>query len=150
MSTSVEINTSNQMMVNHDVSKMFLWNNRYKQETFAKAENETGDTIIVPAGTLMGRVTTGGKLKELASGASDGSQAPVGVLAHDVVIADGVTFDGLVTICDAGDIDSAKIVLQGSDTLDTNIGARPIKDLIKTNTTLNLVSSVELTGTDNI
>jgi hypothetical protein len=36
-------------------------------------------------GTLLGRVTAGGKLKAFATGASDGSEKPVAVLTYDVV-----------------------------------------------------------------
>lgn len=41
--------------------------------------------ITLAAGTLLGRITASGKLREYTSGAVDGSQVPVTVLPHEVV-----------------------------------------------------------------
>lgn len=150
MSQEVILNTGNQAIINTDTSKMFVWNNRYETATFAKAENDTGSAITVPKGTLMGRVTSTLKLKELASGAADGSQTPVGILAHDVVIENEVTFDGTVTICVAGDVVEDKVVLQGSDTMNTTVGGRTIHDLIQASTVgIKLVGDIDNSAYDN-
>lgn len=39
---------------------------------------------VLVRGTLLGKITTGGKYQTSLSGASDGSQTPVAILANDV------------------------------------------------------------------
>ena len=49
----------------------------------------------VLAGTVLGRITTGGKLKPYDNDASDGSQTAIGVLVYD---ADATSADASVVI----------------------------------------------------
>lgn len=148
MSKATEISkTSNYLHTDYDVSKIFVFGNRYEGgETLL---NASGGVKTFEAGTLMGRVTASGKLVPVASGATDGSQFPVGVLKTKVEdLAD--TAEATVNICIAGDVVESKVILDGSDTMDTMIDGRPIKDRIAADTMgIKLVDSFELTGVDN-
>jgi len=147
MSSVTEVNnTGNQAHFDYDVSKVFIWNNRYQEETLNNASGGVKD--FVP-GTLLGRVTASGKLVPVASAAVDGSQIPVGILKTNVVqLAD--TADIVVDICVAGDVAEEMLVLDGSDTLTTDIGGRTIRDRIGADTVgIILKLGDELTGFDN-
>jgi len=147
MSKATEISkTSNTLHTDYDVSKIFVFSNRYEGGTLL---NASGGVKTFEPGTLMGRVTASGKLVPVASAAVDGSQFPVGILKTSVVdLAD--TGEKTVNICIAGDVVESKVVLDGADTMDTIIDARPIKDRIAADTMgIKLVDSFELTGVDN-
>ena len=147
MSTATEISkTSNTLHTDYDVSKIFVFSNRYEGGTLL---NASGGVKTFEPGTLMGRVTASGKLVPVASASVDGSQFPVGILKTSVVdLAD--TGEKTVNICIAGDVVESKVVLDGADTMDTIIDARPIKDRIAADTMgIKLVDSFELTGVDN-
>jgi hypothetical protein len=58
-------------------------------------------------GTVLGRITTGGKWTVSASAASDGSQVPRGILAYDVPDPGG---DFSVAIYDMGSFVSEKLI----------------------------------------
>jgi hypothetical protein len=146
MSTqSTVVNTSNQLNVNSEVSKIFIYNNRYEN---VKLFNASGAPITWAAGTLLGRVSASGKVIPLASAAADGSQTPVGILADDKTVAAGATIDAVM--CVSGDVAEEKVILQGADTMSTVIGGRLIRDRIKGDTLgINLVTVTEMTGYDN-
>lgn len=149
MSQTVVNNTGNQAQVNTDTSKIFVFDNRYENSTYDKT-NSTYDDIVIPAGTLMGRIAATQKVIPLASGASDGSQFPIGILAEDVTVPASSTVSKSVSICVAGDVAQSKIVLDGSDTLSTVISARSIFDRIQADTVgIKLVSTTEMTDYDN-
>jgi hypothetical protein len=144
MSTqSTVLNTGQQAIINTDTSKVFLWNRRSQKESMT---NSTYDPITYPIGTVMGRITSTGKIVPLTSGASNGSQYPVGILEETYVIEDGTTVD--VFICDDGDVDDNKIVLQGSDTLATVVAGRTLRDWIKAQG-IKLIPTTEMTDYDN-
>lgn len=138
--------TSNTLHTDYDVSKIFVFSNRYESETLLNASG--GVKSFVP-GTLLGRVTASGKLVPVASAAVDGSQIPVGILKTSVEdLADAG--EKKVNICISGDVVESKVVLDGADTMDTVIDGRPIKDRIAADTMgIKLVDSFELTGVDN-
>jgi len=147
MSKATEISkTSNTLHTDYDVSKIFVFSNRYESGVLL---NASGAIKSFVPGTLMGRVTASGKLVPVASAAVDGSQFPVGVLktaADDLAIAGEKT----VNVCISGDVVESKVILDGADTMDTIIDARPIKDRIAADTMgIKLVDSFELTGVDN-
>ena len=146
MSTqSQALNTGQQAIINTDLSKIFLWNNRYENALY---NNSAYDAVTLTAGTLMGRVSATGWVKPLASGASDGSQFPVGVLANDITVDGGDLVT--VSICVAGDVAQEMIILQGADTMETTISSRRLKDRIGADTVgIKLVQSTEMTGYDN-
>lgn len=149
MSQTIPVNTNNQAFVNTDTTKIFVFNNRYTDVAY-EGENSTYDDVTIPAGTLMGKISASQLAVPLASGASDGSQYPVGILAEDITIAAGDTVEKDISICVAGDVEESKIVLDGSDTLDTVISGRSIRDRIGADTVgIKLVAAVQMTSFDN-
>jgi len=147
MSTATEVSkTNNYLHTDYDVSKIFVFGNRYEKNTLTNASG--GVKSFLP-GTLLGRITASGKLVPLASAAVDGSEIPVGILKTSVVdLADAT--DSEVNVCIAGDVVEAKIIFDGADTVDTVVDGRPLKDRIAADTMgIKLVDSFELTGTDN-
>lgn len=147
MSSSDQVlNNGQQAITNYDTSKIFLWNNRY--DTF-EYENSTGAEVTLEAGTVMGRISTSGKVVPLDSGASDGSQFPIGVLNSKWTVADGETVN--VSLCVSGDVASDKLVFTDEyDDLDTVVSDRRLRDRIGSDTVgIKLVSGTELTGYDN-
>lgn len=49
------LRTGSQSITNYDLTKVFIGNNRYAHGSF---KNTTGDTVVIPFGTLMGKVTS--------------------------------------------------------------------------------------------
>jgi len=146
---SVSLNTGQQAIIQQDLGKIFVWNNRYENMPY-EYENDTYDDVTIPAGTLMGRIGATQKVVPLESGASDGSQYPVGVLAADVVILAGETYDGTVSVCVAGDVVESKVLFDGSDDMDTLVSSRSLRDRIAADTVgIKLVVTTELSGADN-
>lgn len=146
MSQDITLQNSNQLNVKNDQAKMFVWDNRY--DSAESTTNSTYDDETIPAGTLLGKVSATGKVKALTSGASDGSQYPVGILQTDSVIPAGSST--VLTFCVSGDVVASKVVLDGSDTMSTVISGRSIKDRIGADTVgIKLVNSDELTAADN-
>lgn len=143
-----QLNNGQQANFKRDTAKIFLWNNRYQKEEYT---NGTGAEVTLKAGTLMGRVHASGEIVPLTSTpavGSEGSQFPVGILNQDVTVANGVTVD--VYICVAGDVAEEKVILSGTDTLETVIADRRLRDRIAADTHgIKLVVSDELTAFDN-
>lgn len=151
MSTqSTPLNTSKQVITNTDLSKVFIGDNRYQDGNFLN--NSGYDDLALVAGTVVGRIAATGKLVPYVHTANDGSQYPVGVLAHDFEIDSSATKDN-VTICDFGDLAEHMVVfIAGSgttlDSLATNAGGRSVKDLMQAQG-LKIVPGTHLTGYDN-
>jgi hypothetical protein len=140
--------TSNSLHVRYDRSEVFLGEIKtIENQTF---RNTTSGTLTYPIGTLVGRLTSGGKLVPLTSAATNGSQIPVGLLAQEVTLA--ATSDDNVCIAIAGVVDSSKVTLAGSDTLATVITelGQPISDAIHSFTSgIRLISVRQFGETDN-
>lgn len=142
---TIVLNNGQQAIINTDISKIFLWNNRYENALY---NNSAYGSVTLLAGTLMGRVAATGWIKPLASGAADGSQFPVGVLANDIIV-DGGALE-TVSICVSGDVAEEKIILQGTDTMEVTISSRRLRDRIAADTVgIKLVQATEMTGYDN-
>ena len=136
---------SRMLISNIDTSKTFGAGLRTATGNYT---NSGYDDDVLAEGTVMGRISATGLLTPLTSGASDGSQFPVGILLTDYTVEGGDTIE--LTIAVAGDVDENKIVLQGSDTLDTVISGRRIRDRIGSDTVgIKLVGGTQLTGFDN-
>lgn len=135
-----------QLTTNYDTSKTFIGDNRYENGTYT---NPDGVEVTLAKGTVMGRVAATNKLLPLESGASDGSQFPVGVLADDYTV--DAYDDATVSICVGGDVAAEKIVFaNGTDTTATVVSSRTLGDRIAGDTLgIKLVSGTELTGYDN-
>lgn len=129
----------------YDTSKLLIFGNSFES---GDVNNEDYEDLVIPIGTLMGRISATGLLTPLTSGASDGSQYPVGVAVGNYTIADGDTVS--VRICTAGEIDSSKVIFQGSDDLDTVVDGRQLRDRIGADTVGLILRTVdELSEYDN-
>ena len=137
------LNTGNQMIVNNSTPRIFLWNYRTAPIVLS---NATAYAVALAAGTLLGRVTADQKMKPLASGASDGSQYPRGVLFDDVIIPPNTTvFNAFMA--DSGDVSEDRIIFQGSDTLATVVDGATLRDRIQADSVgLKLIKSTEMSG----
>ena len=138
-------NTRNQMFTNYDSGVVFP---RIEQTESGNFTNDTYDDVTLLGGTIMGRVSATGDLVPLASGATDGSQYPVGALMQPLIIEAGN--EATITIVTEGEIDQNKIILDGSDTLQTVISGRQLRDRINGDTLgLKITYVDELSGYDN-
>ena len=140
------LDNDNSQFNNYDSSKIFVGENQYEVGSYTN--DEYADSPL-EAGTLMGRVASSGKLIQLKSNATDGSQFPVGILTQDHTVAGGDTINA--TICVAGRVVEDKDVLEAGDSLETIIDSwRRLRDHIASDTVgIKLVPSTELTATDN-
>jgi len=148
---AVAFQNANQLYIRTNLTQTFVWNNRYETGNLVY-ENVTDGDVVIPTGTVLGRVMATQKLVEWTSGASDGSQYPVGVLAADVYVSYGESYDSPVSFCVAGDVARDKIVLQGSDTLETECGTsdRSLQDMLASvSGGIRLVQSIQNTIYDN-
>lgn len=148
MSSNNTLNsTSNFLQIKTDLSKIFLWNNRYENDGYVN--NSSYNPITLVAGTLMGRISATNILVPCVSTANDGSQFPLGILAQDIILASGV--QQTVSICVAGDIAQDQIVFANpGDGLETVVSSRRYKDRIGADTVgIKLVPSTDNTIYDN-
>lgn len=136
--------TANQLIINTDTSKVFLWNRRSQPGEIQNSD--LYDPVTHPEGTVMGRISASGLLTPFTSGASDGSQFPIGVLISDVTVEEGDTVQCF--ICDDGDVAAEQLIFQGSDDLDTVVSNRQVRDWLKS-AGIKPITSTELTGYDN-
>jgi hypothetical protein len=144
-SNSVALNNGQQAIINTDINKIFIGGNRTYKYPY---HNSAYDDVTIPAGTVMGVVSGTGYAKELASGASDGSQYPVGILLQDTVIEGGDLVD--ITLVVEGDVAENMLVFQGSDNLDVTVDGRRLRDRIGADTVgIKLVPSTDNTAYDN-
>lgn len=143
---TVVLNNGTQAIINTDTSKVFLWNRRSKPGQIQNSD--LYDPVTHPEGTVLGRISATGLLTPFTSGASNGSQFPIGVLIGDRTIQEGVTQD--VFFCDDGDVDADKLIFQGSDDLSTVVSGRQVRDWLKLAGVKVIEGSTELTTTDNV
>lgn len=130
---------------NYDTAKMFLFGNNSNRANY---NNSTYDTVSIPVGTLVGRVSATGLIVPLESAATDGSQYPVGIVRANYSVEAGDTKQ--IVFCDAGEVDENMIVFQGSDTLDTVVDGKQLRDRIAGDTVGIVLRSVDqLSGFDN-
>lgn len=149
--------TSNQFHADYDISKIFVFGNRYQQASFI---NGTGAQASFAAGTVVGRIAATGKITICDSTATDGSQFPIGILKTAITdLANAASIDA--NYCLKGDVVADKLVFSGAETLSTVVTVVD-GDVAPTNTTyvkimrdliqalgIILVDSTELTGYDN-
>ena len=148
MSTAeVKVQTSNQLFVDYDYSKIFIFNNDYIKGDLL---NNTGAERDFMPGTLLGRISATGKLVELDPTVADGSQFPVGILKTCVLALDDAA-EASVNACNGGEVAEEMLILKAGVTLDdiVNGGVR-LRDMIASaNLGIKLVKGVELTKADN-
>ena len=129
MSTISQRNsTSNQLTTDYNLQKIFLLNNRYETDVLLENPGYSSQTIL--AGTVLGRIAASGNVIPCISGALDGSQYPIGILAQDVnALAQGAT--QTVAMCVDGDVNGAAIIWYGGDSLSTIANGRTNQDWLK-------------------
>jgi hypothetical protein len=144
-SNTIVLNNGQQAIINFDLAKMFVWNNRYEKADYT---NSTYDPVTLAAGTVMGRIAATQEIVPLDPEAVDGSQFPVGILAQDITVDEGETVS--LYICVAGDVVENGLTLPEGSTMNTVISSRSIRDRIASDTVgIKLVPSTDLTGYDN-
>lgn len=141
------VNTGQQMITNYDVSKIFLWNNRFENDNYVN--NSNYNPVTLRAGTVMGRVALTNVLVPCDASQIDGSQFPIGILAQDMTISGGQTIKA--TICVSGDVAAGKVIFFTGNTLETIVAGRRMKDRIQSDSVgIKLVfGSTEMTSIDN-
>lgn len=133
--------TGSQSITNYDTSKIFIFDNEYETGTV-----EAGAYDDLVPGSLLGRITATGVIVLLDSGASDGSQFPLGILVNTVEAGDSKT----ATYCIAGEVDEASVVLTTGNTLEDDVDGRQLRDRIKGDTKgIKLVAATQLSKLDN-
>lgn len=144
---TIALNNGQQAIIHTDTSKIFVGGNRYEKGTFNNSDLYDPVTLLV--GTLMGRISASGLLVPLESGAADGSQFPVGILADDYTVDESE--DQEVYICVAGDVVADQLIFQGADDLDTVVSGRQLRDRIGSDTVgVKLLNqNTEMSGYDN-
>lgn len=144
MSTNEQtLNTGSQATTNYDLSKIFIWNNRYHKGNYT---NSVYDPETMRPGQLLGRVSATNKLAKCFSTSVDGSQYPVGVCADAKVIDEGSTVE--LTYCSMGDVVKDKILFEGNDGFNTVVSGKTMFDMLLA-IGINLVESTEMTAYDN-
>ena len=147
MSQTTTVNTRNQLTVKTDSSKLLLGRNKFITGTYT---NSSGSDVTLSAGMVFGRIATTRLLAILASGASDGSQLPLGVLVldSDVTVSDGESLT--LTLVNDGDVNENMLSFDGSDSLDTVVSGKTLRDRIGSDTLgIKLIAPVENTLADN-
>ena len=129
-----------------DRAKTFVYDNEFERGTLI---NLSGAAKDFPIGLVLGRDGTTRNLKPVQAAGNDGSQFPVGILATDVsALANNGTIE--VDICIFGDVNSANVSVDGSDTLDSEVSDRTIADRIKSDTKgIRLITIGDQTFADN-
>lgn len=134
--------TRNQLFSSYDVSKIFIGDNKFRHVTIA---NASGNDLVLTAGMLIGAVGT--TYQVYKSGTANIQL--IGVLAEDITIANGDSKS--VTICTAGKVEESKLTLDGTDTLETAVSNKTIRDRLASDTLgIELAAATELTGDDNV
>ena len=142
--------TSNQLHVDYDVSKIFIFGNRYDR---ASLLNASGGVKSFLPGLVIARIAATNKLVPFDGTATNGAQIPIGVLKTSVLdLAD--TAEQTVNFAIAGDIVESKIILEAG-TLDSVVtigtgteNTRTVRDMIQS-LGIRLKKSTELTEFDN-
>lgn len=140
------LNNGQQATTDYDLSKIFLWMNRYENDSYV--QNSGYSTLTLKAGTVMGRVAATQGLAPSISGYTDGSQQPIGILAQDLTVLAGQTATD-VALCIAGDVNAAKVIFLGGDTFATIINGKSMRDHLVANSQIILRPVTEMTDYDN-
>ena len=112
-----DLNNGQQAISNYDLSKIFVFQNRYQVRSLNNSEYSP---MTLLAGTVMGAIKGTGtstakpSVFPCVSTATDGSQYPIGILAADITIQDGVI--GNVPICTMGDVIASKVIMWNAPT----------------------------------
>jgi hypothetical protein len=140
--------TNNQAHFDYDVSKIFVWSNRYDSGSLL---NASGDVKSFSPGLVIARIAATNKIVPFDGTATNGSQIPIGILKTQVTdLADAAESD--VNYCISGDVVEDKIILEAGTldsvvTIDTE-NTRIVRDMIQS-VGIKILPSEELTNFDN-
>jgi hypothetical protein len=144
-SNNVVFNNGQQLQVQTSLAKLFPFDKKLKQYAYT---NSTYDPIDLPAGTVMGVIAATGYVVPMTSGATDGSQFPMGILAEDYTIDEGQSINMAVMV--QGQVRQDMLILQGSDTLSTVVSSRRIFERIGSDSCgILIISATNCTAFDN-
>lgn len=146
-SNEIVENTGQQAHIQTDNSKIFIGENRYERDNYVN--NSLYNPISLEAGTVMGRIAATRVLVPVNAGASDGSQFPIGILAHDLDVDSGQTVQA--TICIYGDVNENKVKFYRNQyDLNTVVSSRNYRDRLKSDSAgIRLIPCDELSAFDN-
>lgn len=142
--TAVKTN-SNARTINYTATSVFIFGNDYHSGEYA---NSSGASVTITLGDVLGKIGTSGNIVPLNTGATDGSQLPIGIAAETITVADGGSSD--ITYCISGEVNEGAVNVAGSSTLDTVVSNRRIRDRLQSDTLgIQLITSTDLTDHDN-
>lgn len=145
MSVANPLNTQNQSIHNYDYSKVFRTTFKTVPMTYT---NSSGGDVVLVQGMLFGRISANLEGAILASASVDGSEIPFGINMTEKTVAN--TESIIIQVAVTGMMDSSKLVLDGTDTLDTLIDGRTIGDRIPADTEgITLEDFEQLVNLDN-
>lgn len=145
MSAENVLNNNNQSITNYDATTLFLGDNHYVQGTGFTSELSVQEW---PIGQVMGRIASTGKLTVCTSGASDGSQIPLGILTEGISISAGAT--PTISVCVSGQVNEGGVVADSGDDLDTDYNGQILRDRLAGGTLgIRLIATDDLSGYDN-
>jgi hypothetical protein len=134
-------NTRNQLFSAYDFSKVFLFDNKYRKVSIAAS----GSDLTITAGELIGIVSTVYQPYD----STTSNIRLVGVAAETITISDGDSAD--VLICIAGKVAEDKLLFNGTDTIDTVVDYKTLREHLESDTLgIELASTDELTAADNV
>lgn len=134
-------NTRNQLFSAYDFSKIFLFDNKYRKVSIAAS----GADVTITAGELIGIVSTVYQPYD----STTSNIRLVGIAAETITISDGDSAD--VLICISGKVAEDKLVFNGTDTIDTVVDYKTLREHIESDTLgIELASTDELTAADNV
>jgi hypothetical protein len=143
---TTKVQDGNSLFVENDVSKLLLGFNEFDSGDVTAS----GADVVLTEGMILGQISATGKLVVMASASVDGSQFPFGIVIKDKTVVDGTTEE--LTVVTKGRIDETKLVFDGSDDLDTAVGAatfqRTYRALLN-DLGFTLKASIEMTTPDN-
>lgn len=142
-SEEIVSNNGQQAKVNFDISKIFIWKNRYSSANYT---NSTYDAEQLVPGTVLGQIASTREVVKLDKNATDGSQLPCGILLSDIEIPEGDT--ELVAFCIAGDVAEEQLAFITGTTLNTVIEDRTVRGWLHL-LGIKPVATSENTGYDN-
>lgn len=127
---NIRTGTGNRVLAaDFNAKNVFIAQNDYSK---ANMTNSTYDPIEYPIGLILGRVAATGEVVPCESTATDGSQYPVGILSETITIDGGDTLE--VPFCVAGHVAEEMVVTTNSDTLETVIEDKMLRDRIGSDT----------------
>ena len=144
MGVTTPTQTENQATFQYEIKDIFIGDNSFESVEYKAPAGQ----VVLADGQLMGKVAATGKLVELKSGATDGSEIPYGILVGNHTVETGETPTFSVAV--SGKIAKELVVFDGSDDMSTVVSDRSLEDRILGDTLgIKLISSTENTIADN-